>query len=74
MLAPMCIYSITTNQAAILALLRVLHRYAANARRLPRLSRARDTQRGSRKRNDDDAFGVFISYHRAVVPRSLDGA
>jgi hypothetical protein len=45
----MCnLYSITTNQAAIIALLRVVNRYVgqppADARRVPRLSGTRRAQ------------------------------
>jgi hypothetical protein len=57
----MCnLYSITTNQAAIIALFRVINRCrrpAANARRASLLSGASDLQHGSGHRDGDDALG-----------------
>jgi putative SOS response-associated peptidase YedK len=58
----MCnLYSITTNQAAIIALFRVVNRYVrqppADARRGSRLPGTRNSQRQQRPRADDDALG-----------------
>jgi putative SOS response-associated peptidase YedK len=57
----MCnLYSITTNQAAIIALFRVSIATSATwhrCRRVPRLSSARDTQGRRRTRNANDALG-----------------
>ena len=68
----MCnLYSITTNQAAIIALFRVMNRYvgnlAADARRVSRLSRARRQERRCRARNGHDALG----YATATTRRRL---
>ena len=57
----MCnLYSITTNQEAIIRLFRVINRYVgnlANARRLPGLSCASDPQHRHGHRDDADAVG-----------------
>jgi hypothetical protein len=58
----MCnLYSITTNQAAIIALFRVVNRYIGNLPPMPGvfsgLRRAGSTQRRHRPRADDDALG-----------------
>lgn len=59
----MCnLYSITTNQAAIAALFRVVNRYVGNlcpdSRRVSQLSRASDPQHRQRHRDDPDALGM----------------
>jgi hypothetical protein len=55
----MCnLYSITTNQAAIIALFRVLNRYVGNLPPMPGvLSGSRDAQRWQRARTYHDAMG-----------------
>jgi hypothetical protein len=57
----MCnLYSITTNQAAIIALFRVINRYVGNLPPMPGvsgLSCARSAQRRRRARAHDDALG-----------------
>lgn len=66
-------YSITTNQAAILALFRVVNRYVGNVAQMPGVFPdypapvIRNTDTGTE--NDADARG--ISYHRAVASRQL---
>ncbi len=57
----MCnLYSITTNQAAIIALFRVVNRYVGNLPPMPGVFptiRPRDLQHYGRSRADDDALG-----------------
>jgi hypothetical protein len=64
----MCnLYSITTNQAAILALFRVVNRYVGNLQPMPGVFPdypAPVIRYGSRDR--DDVMRRDISYHRAA--------
>lgn len=57
----MCnLYSIATNQAAIVALFRVVNRYVGDLQQIPgvpRLSSSRDPQHESGDRDDADALG-----------------
>jgi hypothetical protein len=58
----MCnLYSITTNQAAIIALFRVINRYVGNLPPMPGVfpdyPAPGDSQRGYRTRDGDDALG-----------------
>jgi hypothetical protein len=54
------LYSITTNQAAIINLFRVINPYVGNLAPMPGLSglsRSRHPQHGQRHRTGDDAMG-----------------
>jgi hypothetical protein len=66
----MCnLYSITTNQAAIIALFRVVNRYVGNLAPMP--SCAGPTRRTARRQHDHDARASRIrtSRPRANIPR-----
>jgi hypothetical protein len=69
----MCIVSITTNQAAIIALFRVINRYVGNLPpdacwRIPRLPGSRHPQHGHRDGDGDDALGyaTTVAHGRAA--------
>ena len=69
----MCnLYSITTNQEAIIRLFRVMNRYVGNLPPMPgvfpRLSGARGAQRWRRARADHDALGHAATAKVAVAP------
>jgi hypothetical protein len=76
----MCnLYSITTNQAAIIALFRVMNRYVGNLPSMPDvfpgLSGSGCSQRWCRPRADDDAMGHATAAgvrRRSDAPRYRD--
>ena len=69
----MCnLYSITTNQAAIAALFRVINRYVGNLAPMPGVfpdyPDSGDRQLGRRTRNDDDALGHAAATTSRWIP------